>query len=52
MSQLCIIRHDIPVALHTPGAYDQWLVFDNNGDKQSAALGTRYGIWWPLYGKF
>ena len=23
MSQLCSIRHDLPVPLHTPGAYDQ-----------------------------
>ena len=33
MSQLCSIHHDIPVTLHTPGAYDQWSVFDHNGDK-------------------
>ena len=52
MSQLCSIHHDIPVTLHTSGAYGQWSVFDHNGDKQSAVLGTRYGIWWPLYGQF
>ena len=28
MSQLCSIRHNIPVTLHTPGAYGQWSVFD------------------------
>ena len=33
MSQLCSIHHDIPVTLHTPGAYSQWWVFDHNGDK-------------------
>ena len=33
MSQLCSIHHDIPVTLHTPGAYGQWSVFDHNGDK-------------------
>ena len=27
MSQLGRIRHDIPVPLHTPGAYDQCWVF-------------------------
>ena len=27
-------------------------MFDHIGDKQSAVLGTRYGIWWPLYGQF
>ena len=43
MSQLCSICHDIPVTLHTPGAYGQCSVFDHNGDKQSAVLGTRYG---------
>ena len=52
MSQLCSIHHDIPVTLHTPGAYGQCSVFDHNGDKQSAVLGTRYGTWWPLYGRF
>ena len=52
MSQLCSIHHDIPVTLHTPGAYGQWPVFDHNGDKQSTVLGTRYGTWWPLYGRF
>ena len=33
MSQLCSINHDIPVTLHTPGAYGQWSVIDYNGDK-------------------
>ena len=33
MSQLCSIHHDIPVTLHTPGAYGQWSVFDHDGDK-------------------
>ena len=33
MSQLCSIHHDIPVTLHTPGAYGQWSLFDHNGDK-------------------
>ena len=33
MSQLCSIHHDIPVTLHTPGAYGQWSAFDHNGDK-------------------
>ena len=33
MSQLCSIHHDIPVTLHTLGAYGQWSVFDHNGDK-------------------
>ena len=51
MSQLCSIHHNIPVTLHTPGAYGQWSVFDHNGDKQSVVLGTRYGTWWPLYGR-
>ena len=49
MSQLCSIYHNTPVTLHTPRAYGQWSVFDHNGDKQSVVLGTRYGIWWPLY---
>ena len=52
MSQLCSIHHDIPVTLHTPGAYGQWSVFGHNGDKQSAVLGTRYETWWPLYDRF
>ena len=52
MSQLCSIHHNIPVTLHTSAAYGQWSVFDHNGDKQSAVLGTRYGTWWPLYGRF
>ena len=52
MNQLCSIRHNIPVTLSTPGAYGQRSVFDNNGDRQSAVLGTRYGTWWPLYGQF
>ena len=52
MSQLCSIHHDIPVTLYTPGAYGQWSMFDHNGDKQSVVLGTRYGTWWPLYGRF
>ena len=50
MSQLCSIHHDIPETLHTP--YGQWSVFDHNGDKLSAVLGTRYRTWWPLYGRF
>ena len=52
MSQLRIICLDIPVTLHTPGAYDQCSVFDHNGDKQPAVLGTRYGTLWPLYDQF
>ena len=52
MSQLCSIRHNIPVPLHTPGAYDQCWVFDHSGDKQWVVLGTRYGAWWPWYGQF
>ena len=52
MSQLCSIHRDIPVILHTQGAYGQWPVFDQNGDQQSVALETRYGICWPLYGQF
>ena len=52
MSRLCSIHHDIPVTMHTPGAYGQWSVFDHNGDNQSAVLGTRYEIWWPWYGRF
>ena len=40
-SQLCSIHHDI-----------HWSVFDHNGDNQLAVLVTRYGIWWPWYGKF
>ena len=51
-SRLCSIHHDIPVTMHTPAAYGQWSVFDHSGDKQSAVLGTRYGIWWPWYGQF
>ena len=43
ISQLCSIRHDIPVPPHTPGAYDQCWVFDHSGDKQWVVLGTRYG---------
>ena len=42
MSQLCSIRHDIHVTLHTPGAYGQWSAFDHNSDKQSAVPGK---IW-------
>ena len=49
MSQLCSIRHDIPITLHTPVAYGQWLAFDHNGDKPSAVRGTRHGT---LYGRF
>ena len=52
MSQLCSIRHDIHVILHTPGGYGQCSVFDLNGDKQSAVLGTTYGTLWPLYDQF
>ena len=51
-SQPCSIHHDTPVTLHTPRAYDQWSVFDHDGDKQSAVLGTRYVIWLPLYDQF
>ena len=51
MSQLCSIRHDIPVTLHTPEAYGQWSVFDHNGGKHLAVLGTKYGTWWPWYGQ-
>ena len=49
MSRLHSIHHNIPVTLHTPGAYGQCWVFDHNGDKQSAVLGTRYGT---LYVQF
>ena len=52
MSRLCGIRHNIPVPLHTPGAYDQCWVFDHSGDKQWVVLWTRYGTWWPWYGQF
>ena len=52
MSRLCNIRHNIPVTLNNPGAYGQCSVFDHNGDKQSAVLGTRYGTFWPLYDQF
>ena len=52
MIKLCSIRHDIPVPLHTPGAYDQCWVFDHRGDKQWVVLRTRYGTWWPRYGQF
>ena len=52
MSQLSSIRHDIPVPLHTPGAYGQCSVFHHSGDKQSVVLGTRYGTWWSWYGQF
>ena len=52
MSQLCSIRHDIPVPLHTPGAYDQCWVFDHSGDKQCVVIRKRYGTWWPWYGQF
>ena len=52
MSQLYSFRHDIPVTLQTPGANGNWSVFDHNGDKQSAVLGTRYGTSWPWYGQF
>ena len=52
MSQLCNIRHDIPVTLYTPGAYGQCSVFAHNGDKQSAVFGPRCGTWWPWYGHF
>ena len=37
--------------MHAPGAYGQCSVFDHNGDKQSAVLGTRFGTWWPWYGQ-
>ena len=46
MCQLRSIRHDIPVTLHTPEAYDQWPVFDHNDDKHLAVLDTRYGTGW------
>ena len=52
ISQLCSIRHDIPVVLHTPGAYGQCSMFDQTGDKQPVVLGTRCGTWWPWYGQF
>ena len=51
-SRLCSIHHGISVTMHTPAAYGQWSVFDQNGDNQLVALGTRYGIWWPWYGQF
>ena len=38
MNQLCSNHHDIPVTLHTPGAYGQWSVFDHNGDKYSLLM--------------
>ena len=49
ISQLCSIRHNILVPLHNPGAYGQCSVFDHNGDKQLAVLGTTYWTLWPLY---
>ena len=52
MSQLCSIRHGIPIPLHTPWVYGQCWVFDHSGDKQSVVLGTRYGTWWPWYCQF
>ena len=52
ISQLCSIRHGIPVTLHILEAYAQWSGFDHNADKQSVVLGTRYAIWWPSYGQF
>ena len=52
MSWLCIIRHDIPVTLHTPAAHGQRSVFDHICDKQPVVLRTRYGPWRPWYGQF
>ena len=52
MNQLCSTRHDIPVPLHTAGAYDQCWVFDHSGEKQWVVLETRYGTWWPWYCQF
>ena len=49
MSQLCSIRHDIPVPLHTPEAYGQCSMCDHSGDKQSVVLGTRYETLSPWY---
>ena len=49
MSQLCSIRHGIPVTQHTP--YGQWSAFDYNADKQVGC--PRDNIWdlvalvWP-----
>ena len=48
MGQLCNTRHDIPVTLHTPGAYGQCSVFDHSGKKHSAVLGTRYGTLYKM----
>ena len=52
LSQLCSIRHDIPVPLRTPGIYDQCWVIEHIGDRQWVVLGTRNGTWWPWYGQF
>ena len=52
MSQLCSIRHGIPVILQTPGVYGQCSVFDHNGVKQSVVLRTKYGTLLPLYDQF
>ena len=30
MIQLCSIHHDIPVTLHTPGAYGQWSMMEDD----------------------
>ena len=46
----CVVFITTFLTLHTP--YGQWSVFDHNGYKQSMVPGTRYGIWWPLYGQF
>ena len=52
MRQLCNIRHNIPVTLPTPWAYGQLSVFNHNGDKQLAVLGTRYKTWLSWYWQF
>ena len=47
LSHLCNIRHDIPVTLHTPGAYGQCSVFDHSGDKQTVVFGQDMGLSGP-----
>ena len=44
ISLLCIIHHDFPVTLHTPGTYGQFSVSDHNGDKQLGVAGQDVGL--------
>ena len=44
--------NDFVAPLYIPGVCVQWSESAHNAGKQSAVLGTEYGILWPWYGRF